>query len=338
MYDDDNSFGLDPWFADFMKILTSWVLQRLNSKMQVHPRGNGFDGSNLTSPHISNRRTHTDLVVRISAIIAKALGLNVKLCMAIALGHDVGHGPFGHNSERITKIKHPNNSAVMLQLVERSGKGLNLTWEVVSGIINHSRDNESLYLDKKQPNEVSVVVIADKLAYLFLDMEELVNCNFEWVDAKNIPEEINILGETRKQRTISCINALIEESQKKGRVSFSESEEARIFRIARSWMYKNFYKVMDFQEERLYQAENLKIVLEFFKSGNLCGNLAPEFVVSMLTDNEVNWLADLLRNGKLIEEDSRQIYQLSALEIVRSLGGKEIDHKASPLWEPRSVA
>lgn len=329
---DENLFGLNPWQVDFFNILNSMALQRLNSKMQVHAAGNGFDGLRITSPHISNRRTHTDLVVRISAIIASALGLNVDLCMAIALGHDVGHGPFGHNSERITKIDHAFNSGIMLEFVEWNGKGLNLTWEVLSGIINHSRNNESLFLDKSQPNETSVVVIADKLAYLFLDIKELVNSNLEWVNIRDIPEEINILGATRTQRTSSCINALIKESLEKGKVSFSEGEEARIFRIARDWMYKNFYKVMDFKEERLYQAENLEIVLEFFKEENLCGNLAPNFVVSMLIDNEVNWLADILRSGKPTKENFKQIYKLSAVEIVRSLNGKKIDHKKNPLW------
>lgn len=331
--DTDNPFGMNLWRKNFGDILTSMALQRLNSKMQVQSINNGFDGLNITSPHISNRRTHTDLVVRISATIAAILGLNDDLCMAIALGHDVGHTPYGHNGERVLDIKHPNNSGVMLQLVERNGKGLNLTWEVLSGIINHSRNNEELYLEKNQPNEVSVVVVADKLAYLFLDIKELANCDLDWINANEIPEEISELGETRRQRTISCRDALIKESLEEGRVSFSKSREARIFRILRDWMNKNYYKVLDFKEERLYQAENLEIVLEFLESGDLCKNLDPKFVASMFIDNEVNWLSNVLRNGKPTEENSKQIYQLSALEVVRSLNGKEINHKASPLWK-----
>ena len=329
----DNLFNMNPWFEDFMNILNCEALQRLNSKMQVQSINNGFDGLNITSPHISNRRTHTDLVVRISATIAKALELNVDLCMAIALGHDVGHTPYGHNGEKVLGIKHPINSAVILQLVERNGRGLNLTWEVLSGIVNHSRNNEELYLEKNQPNEVSVVVVADKLAYLFLDIKELANCDLNWINTNEIPEEISELGKTRRQRTISCRDALIEESLEKGRVSFSKSREAQIFRILRDWMNKNYYKVLDFREERLYQAENLEIVLEFLESEDLCENLDPKFVASMLIDNEVNWLSNVLRNGKPTEENLKQICRLSALEIVRSLNGKKINYKVNPLWK-----
>jgi len=133
---------INPWFEDYLNILTSASLFRLNGKMQVHPLNNGFDGSSITSPHISTRRMHTDLVIKIAAELALKLGLNIALCMAIATGHDVGHPPFGHNGERVLGVKHPLISAFMLQMIEKNGKGLNLTWEVVCGIINHSRNNE----------------------------------------------------------------------------------------------------------------------------------------------------------------------------------------------------
>lgn len=328
--------GLSEWDRDFYRILNSWAMRRISWKSQVRSRNNGFGGP--VSPHISNRRTHIDLTIIISGIIARELGLNVRLCEAIAAGHDLGHTPYSHNGERFLGVDHALNAANILQLVERNGKGLNLTWEVISGIINHSRNNEELYLDKDQPNEISVVVIADKLAYLFLDIEELVACKPNWVDFGSISKIADRLGETRTERTNACISALIKESQEEGRISFSKSREAQIFRILRDRMYREYYKVLDFREERLYQVENLKIVLEFFKSENLCGNLTPVFVVGMLVDEEVDWLAKLLCARKPTREDLKQIYQLSALEIVRSLRGKEIDHKASPLWEPRSVA
>ena len=331
--------GLSEWDQDLNRILYSEAMQRISSKMQVWPMNNGSGGP--INPHVSNRRTHTDLVIIISAIIARELGLNVRLCEAIAAGHDLGHTPFGHNGERFLGLDHALNAIVMLQLVERNGKGLNLTWEVLSGILNHSRNNEELFLDKEQPEEVSVVVIADKLAYLFLDIKELVIYKPDWIDFKSISEMIEIadqLGKTRKERTIVCIKALIKESREEGRISFSKSKEAQIFRILRDWMYKKHYKVMDFTKERLYQVENLGIVLEFFRSEDLCRNLAHEFVAGMLVDEEVNWLAELLRTRKPTREDFKQICQLSAVRIVRSLNGKEINHKVSPLWEPRSVA
>jgi len=76
------------------------------------------------------------------------------------------------------------------------------------------------------------------------------------------------------------------------------------------------------------------LVLEFFANNELCKNLAPEFVVSMLVDNEINWLANLLQNRNPTKEDFKQIYQLSAVEIVSSLDPNiVINHNESPLWE-----
>ena len=323
--------SLSEWDQDLSRILYSEAMQRISSKMQVWPMNNGSGGP--INPHISNRRTHTDLVIIISAIIAKELGLNVRLCEAIAAGHDIGHTPFSHNGERFLKINHALNATVILQSVERNGKGLNLTWEVLSGILNHSRNNEELSLDKEQPEEVSVVVIADKLAYLFLDIKELVSHEPDWVDFESISRVAERFGKTRTERTIACIKALVKESQEEGRISFSKSKEAQIFRVLRDRMYKEYYKAMDFKEERLLQVENLGIVLEFFRSEDLCDNLAPEFVVGMLVDEEVNWLAKLLRARSPIEKDFEQIYQLSAVKVVRSLNRKEIDHRVSPLWD-----
>ncbi|MCK5475018.1 MAG: HD domain-containing protein [Candidatus Pacebacteria bacterium] len=333
--ENSNFSNLSEWDRDLYKISNSWAMRRISLKMQVRSRNNGFGGP--VNPHVSNRRTHIDLTIIISGIIARELGLNVRLCEAIAAGHDLGHTPFGHNGERFLELDHALNALIILHLVERNGKGLNLTWEVLSGILNHSRNNEELYLEKDQPNEVSVVVLADKLAYLFLDIEELVICKPDWVDFESISKIADRLGKTRTERTYACINALIKESRKEGRISFSE-REAQIFRILRDRMYREYYKVLDFREERLYQVENLKIVLEFFKSENLCGNLASEFVVGMLVDEEVDSLAEVLRAGKPTEDDFKWIYQLSAVEIVRSLDGKEIDHKVSPLWKLGSVA
>ena len=328
--------NLSEWDRDLYRILNCCAMRRISFKMQVRSRNNGFGGP--VNPHISNRRTHIDLVIIISAIIAKELGLNVRLCEAIAAGHDLGHPPFSHNGERFLNLDHALVGVIMLHLVERNGKGLNLTWEVLSGILNHSRNNEELYLEKDQPNEVNVVVLADKLAYLFLDIEELVACKPDWVDFESISKIADRLGKTRTERTYACINALINESREEGRISFSKSREAQIFRILRDRMYREYYKVLDFREERLYQVENLEIVLKFLESENLCGNLASELVAGMLVDEEVDSLAEVLRAGKPTEDDFKWIYQLSAVEIVRSLDGKEIDHKVSPLWELGSVA
>ena len=123
--------SLSEWDQDLSRILYSEAMQRISSKMQVWPINNGSGGP--IDPHICNRRTHIDLVIIISAIIAKELGLNVRLCEAIAAGHDVGHTPFSHNGERFLKLNHALNGVVILQSVEKGGKGLQDCNESIAG-------------------------------------------------------------------------------------------------------------------------------------------------------------------------------------------------------------
>jgi len=317
--DDRYLFGLDPWLLDEAKIFQSKALRRLSEKTQVH--------SLPFNPHIRTRMTHTFEVVAISVEIAYILGLNVNLCQAAALGHDVGHVPYGHAGEKVLKINHAINGAVILQEVERKGEGLNLTWEVVNAIMSHSRNKKELYINEKQSNETSLLVLADKIAYLFSDFNDFLRLGM--LKGKEIPEEFLEFGEdpnAQRKRVATCLEALIEESLNKGRISFSESEISKKFRKIRDWMYKEMYLKKEWEDSKM---GGLRTIVEYFENSDLCGNLDSNFVVGLITDREANWLAKILEERKPTQEE---VNQLSLMEIIPSLNGKEIDYTTYDLW------
>ena len=146
------------------RILHCKAFRRLKDKTQVFlaPQGD----------HYRNRLTHTLEVSQIARTIAKALRLNEDLVEAIALGHDLGHTPFGHAGERALDTLNPNGfthyrqSIRVVEVLEKSGKGLNLTWEVRDGILNHRLSGKPSTL------EGQIVRFSDKLAYIHHDMDD----------------------------------------------------------------------------------------------------------------------------------------------------------------------
>lgn len=327
--DDDKCYwSLDPALIDESKISQSKGIRRLGDKTQVHC---GLRKSNF---HIRNRLIHTLEVKAISVIIAELLGLNVNFCRTIALGHDIGHPPYGHLGEKVLGINHAFNGAIILQEVERKGAGLNLYKETIAAIISHSRDNTALWLDENLPNEINVLILADKIAYTFADINDFERVGM--LSEKNLPEEIFNLGKginAQRMRTNACITALVDESLEKGKISFFESREAKIFKDIREWMYKNMYNPLDFSEERLLMKHNLKEVVEYLEFSRNCGNLNPRFAASLMTDKEVGEIAKLLQKTGATRSEIDQLFDsLSINEIIGSLKGKEIDHNKSPLW------
>ena len=321
---DECQKDMDPFYRDVIAIFGSVCYGRLFGKMQVF--------SEPLNNSVSNRGTHTGRTASISLQIAYRFGLNWNLCLAIALCHDVGHCPYGPNGGRILGIKHPLNGVIILQEVE----GLNLTREVVLGILYHSLDKNNLDNGKKLSNEAYTVAVADKIAFLPDDMEDFRRMGM--LKNLTLPEELKIFGFgngknfPEEMRRI-CINALIEESSQEGAISFSKSDIAVAFQKIRNWAYTNVYNKLDNMPDRAYHKTNLDPVLEYFVNNGLAENLAPEFAISMMTDYDVDFLAGILEKGNPTPDEKDRIKQLSIFEIIRSLKGKNIDHKKSPLWK-----
>lgn len=195
------------------KILHSKSFRRLMHKTQVFlfPM----------DEHYRTRMTHTLEVTQIARIICRALRLNEDLAEAAALGHDLGHTPFGHAGEVVMQkcydpaFTHYKQSLRVVEFLEKNGKGLNLTWEVRDGILNHSGQNMASTL------EGVVVKYADRIAYINHDIDDAIAGKILTID--DIPKHLrDVLGETHGVRINTMVTALIESSADKPEISMKE--------------------------------------------------------------------------------------------------------------------
>ena len=202
------------------RILHSKAFRRLKNKTQVFltPKGD----------HYRTRLSHTLEVSQNARTIAKALRLNEDLVEAIALGHDIGHTPFGHAGEFVLNglcengFRHNEQSVRIVEKLEKDGKGLNLTWEVRDGILNHQSRLMPHTLEGK------IVRFSDKIAYINHDIDDAIRALVLTED--DIPLELRkTLGFSTKQRLNTLIHNIIMNSREKDDIMMSpEIEEAMI--------------------------------------------------------------------------------------------------------------
>lgn len=321
----------DPFLNDYAKILNSRAFRRLAYKTQVM--------SFPDNPHVRTRLVHTNEVIAVAIAIAEQLGLNKNLCMAIAAGHDIGHTPYGHVGEKVLSkfggndFKHYINSVVVAQEIERRCTGLNLAFETLEGILNHSRGPGELFVNKDLPQEYAVVMFSDKIAYTFSDLNDAIR--YGYLDPERIPDSARDLGGSQRRRTKTVVDALVRESKDKDHVSFSEGEEFEMFSDLKRYMYENVY----FKTDWRVQEQVLIRLCEFFddyisRNPELKG-IPPEFPVSLLTDQEANYYAGLLLKSRKPEKE--QIAHFGVWEIMPHLKGKEIDYTLPGLdWKDQS--
>lgn len=213
------------------RIVHSKAFRRLKHKTQVYVSPEG--------DHYRTRLTHTLEVSQIARTIARALSLNEDLVEAISLGHDLGHTPFGHEGERVLNeiskhgFRHYEQSLRVVDVLEKKGKGLNLTWEVRDGILNHSGDNKPSTL------EGEIVKIADKIAYINHDIDDSIRANV--ISKEDLPKEcIKVLGNTHSKRISTMVNAIIEESYNKPYIKMN-TEVFEAMNELRNFMFENVY-------------------------------------------------------------------------------------------------
>ena len=215
------------------RILHCKSFRRLKFKTQVFiaPEGD----------HYRTRLTHTLEVSQVARTIARALKLNEDLAEAIALGHDLGHTPFGHSGERslnrLTQdgFRHNEQSLRVVEVLE-GGEGLNLTWEVRDGILNHSGKNRPATL------EGECVARADRIAYINHDIDDAIRAGV--LREFELPQDLlHVLGETHGQRINTMITDIVRESQGQPHLYMSEhiqnaSNELRQFLFDHVYMDK----------------------------------------------------------------------------------------------------
>jgi len=214
--------------------------------------------------HYRTRLTHTLEVSRISRTVARALLLNEDLTEAIALAHDFGHTPFGHAGERVLDeilsdeggFKHNEQSLRIVERIERSGSGLNLTYETKDGIMCHTGDKIP------ETPEGNVVRIADRIAYVNHDLDDAIRAGI--VDGAKIPDEfLSTLGTKHAERVNTIVLDMIEESGRRGEIALSP-EIAETFDRFRTYMYENVYMNMKAKSEESKVDGIINELFEFY--------------------------------------------------------------------------
>ena len=232
------------------RILYCKAFRRLKDKTQVFltPEGD----------HYRTRLTHTHEVSQNARTIAKALRLNEDLVEAIALGHDLGHTPFGHAGERALNevcplgFKHNVQSLRTVDVLEKDGQGLNLTIETRDGILNHQTASMPFTL------EGQIVRLSDKIAYFHHDMDDAVRGGI--LKESDLPKSIGeVIGYTAAQRLDHFIHDIITFSKDKNTIGMSEETE-KAMKELRAFMFEHVYNNKRAKSEE-GKAENLVITL-----------------------------------------------------------------------------
>lgn len=213
------------------RILHSKAFRRMKHKTQVFlaPEGD----------HYRTRLTHTLEVSQIARTIAKSLFLNEDLTEAIALGHDLGHTPFGHSGEKALQevcprgFAHHAQSLRVVERLENHGRGLNLTWEVRDGILHHQTSG------KPGTMEGQIVRLADKIAYINHDIEDAVRAGI--IIEQDIPREYgDVLGVSKGERLDTLIHDVITNSQNISEIRMSKKVQDAMYGL-RGYLFRLVY-------------------------------------------------------------------------------------------------
>ena len=250
------------------RIIHSKAFRRLKHKTQVFlaPRGD----------HYRTRLTHVLEVSQIARTIARALRLNEDLTEAIALGHDLGHTPFGHAGEAILREIHPGGfdhykqSLRVVDFLEKNGEGLNLTQEVRDGIVKHSKGKgliiPEIKADRANTLEGQVVRVSDIIAYVNHDLDDAMRAGV--IKKADIPKKIiKVLGDSHSKRIDTMVKDFILRSLE------TDLKDTRMSKD----ILAAIYILRDFLYERVYETE--KIMKEFKKAKKVLQDLYTYYLV-----------------------------------------------------------
>lgn len=235
------------------RILHSKSFRRLKNKTQVFlsPEGD----------HYRTRLTHTLDVAQIARSIARAICLNEDLCEAIALGHDLGHTPFGHAGEktlqRLTdgQFEHSRQSLRVVEVLENDGKGLNLTKEVRDGILNHQLGAKPMTLEGR------AVCLADKIAYINHDIDDAIRAGI--LKKEDLPQDvIAMLGNTSRERINKMIMSVYKHSNGKNTVDMEGDVKEATLNL-RKFLYERVYRDNEAKAEEEKADRMIEVLFRF---------------------------------------------------------------------------
>lgn len=287
------------------RIIHSKSFRRLMHKTQVFlsPEGD----------HYRTRLTHTLEVSQVARTIARSLGLNEDLTEAIAMGHDLGHTPFGHNGEMILNQIHPggfHHNEQSLRVVEvlestPSRRGMNLTYEVKDGILNHTGSLPAATL------EGQIVKISDRIAYINHDIDDAIRSGV--ITLEDLPgDAIELFGTGHRARIDHMVSNVVSYSDGRDFVSMDEENGAMLQRL-RSFMFENVYR-----SQKVKKEEDLAKV---------------EVVLSSLYEY-------FLKNPEKLPEDHKRIWKeegihMACKDYVAGMTDRYALHLYSDLFVPK---
>jgi dGTPase len=287
----------------------------------------------IKNDHITHRVLHVQLVSKIARTIGRFLRLNEDLIEAVALGHDIGHAPFGHDGERylselceahgIGSFQHNVQSVQFLDKVERKGRGWNLCLQTLDGILCHDGEvhnimlkpnagktfetlDQELEVKKRAPQtalvpmtlEGCVVRVADTIAYIGRDVEDAIRLNL--IDRSDLPQEcIKILGDTNGTIVFNLVTDIIQTSIDQKYVAFSPAVSDALIRLKQ------------FNMERIYT--NPKIKTYKSKLAELFGFLFKKYLADIEKEDDSSVIFSRFLNGMSVEYTQNQC----TAEIVR---------------------
>lgn len=303
--------------VDRDRILYSGAYRRYHGKTQV------FSFTNLIDEEMTNRNLHIAYVSQISRTIGKYLGLNTELIEAIALGHDLGHCPFGHDGEKalsqscyeagIGHFHHNIESLHIVDHISRKGRGLNLTFQVRDGIISHDGEVHNTQLRpkedkteaeieayiqaKKAGNSVQwmpatlegcVVRITDTIAYIGQDIEDAIRFNI--LKREELPaEQVKYLGNTNSQIIETLIKSVIVSSYEKDYIAFDEETSNQLLEL-KKFNYKRIYTDENVKQSNSVIHRTMRIMFEKYLEDIETGNTESKIFKHFLNHKTDDYL------------------------------------------------
>jgi len=258
------------------RIIHCKAFRRLKHKTQVFIAPTG--------DHYVTRLTHTLEVSQIARTISRALNLNEDLTEAIALGHDLGHTPFGHVGEDVLNelyrhgFRHNEQSLRIVDVLEKDGRGLNLTWEVRDGILNHSKPRVDIQGDnggKAATLEGEICKIADAIAYINHDIDDSIRAGI--INEGDLPlSAVTVLGISRSQRINTMVSDIINNSRLPGdcgiiidRPTINMSPQIlAAANTLREFLFERVYNLRSAQEETETAKEVIRLLYKYFNEND----------------------------------------------------------------------
>ena len=239
------------------RIIHAKAFRRLMHKTQVFISPDG--------DHYRTRLTHTLEMMQISRTIARSLGLNEDLTEAISLGHDLGHTPFGHTGEEALSralaahgrtFRHNEHSLRVVDHLERQGDGLNLTFEVRDGILNHTGEGYP------STREGEIIRVADRIAYVNHDVDDALRAGI--ISRRDLPTgPISALGEQMSARIDTLVRDMISNSKANGEISLSGPVYEALMEL-RAWLFQHVYNNKPGSSENQKAARVVRALFDYF--------------------------------------------------------------------------